>query len=154
MSLLSLPLEETRATLESLVDKTEYGPLIVNALAKENPAKYLEALCDIVRHDRCPEHWWGGSIPWGVSWDILFDYVRSRPAEMKHGRLNQVLDALESPEYFSSSEPRDLYALYVQQGMTERAKSFRESCRRRLTYDIDYFFKMVDENPGVYQRNR
>ena len=43
---------------------------------------------------------------------------------------------------------------YLQQGMTERAKSFREKCGKRLTYDIEYFFKMVDENPQTYQRER
>ncbi len=73
---------------------------------------------------------------------------------MKQGRLDDVLDALESPAYFSSSEPRDLYALYLQQGMIERAKSFREKCGKRLTYDVHYFFKMVDENPHGYQRER
>jgi hypothetical protein len=61
---------------------------------------------------------------------------------------------MESPRYYSSSEPRDLYALYRQRNMTKRAKSFREKCRKRLTYDIDYYFKMVDENPNRYQRNR
>ncbi len=154
MSLLSLPLESTRATMEANLEHSEYRPLFVNALARDNPQKYLEALSDIIRHDRRPEHWWGGSIPWGVSWNLLFDYAQQRPAELKQGKLNDILDAMESPDYFSSSEPRDLYALYVQQGMTARAKTFRAACRKRLTYDIDYFFDQVDKSPETYQRNR
>ncbi|HZL89583.1 MAG TPA: hypothetical protein VFB96_14560, partial [Pirellulaceae bacterium] len=58
-----------------------------------------------------------------------------------------------APTYYSSSEPRDLYALYVQKGLTERAGSFRAACKKALPYDIDYYFKMVDENPALYQRN-
>jgi HEAT repeat protein len=152
MSLLSLPTKETRKTLEALIDQTEYRPLIVNALAAENPRPYLDALADIIRHDRRPEHWWGGSIPWGVSWDILFKLVQSHPAEMKEGKLDSTLDALESPTYFSSSEPRDLYALYLQQHMTKRAAAFREVCKKRVNYDMDYYFKMVDEHPNQYRR--
>ena len=68
------------------------------------------------------------------------------------GKLNNVLDALESPEYFSSSEPRDLYAMYVQHHMNKRAKEFRASCRKRTTYDIDSYFKMVDQSPDAYRR--
>jgi hypothetical protein len=152
ISLLSLPINDTRATLEALADRSEYRPVFVNAVAAQNPRPYLNALIDIVRHDRRPEHWWGGSIPWGVSWDILFKFARSHPGEMKQGKLNNVLDALESPEYFSSSEPRDLYAMYVQQHMNKRANEFRASCRKRITYDIDYYFKMVDQSPDTYRR--
>jgi HEAT repeats len=153
LSLLSFSLDSTRAMLEAHVAHPEFGPLIVNALAREKPGEYLDALCKIVRENLCPTNWWGGSIPSGVSWDILFDYAQSRPAEVKQGKLDDVLDALESPDYFSSSAPRDLYALYVQLGLTERAKSFRETCRKRLSYDIDYYFKMVDESPNTYRRN-
>jgi len=152
ISLLSLPINDTRATLEALADHSEYRPVFVNALAAENPRPYLDALIDIVRHDSRPEHWWGGSIPWGVSWDILFKFARSHPGEMKEGKLNHVLDALESPKYFSSSEPRDLYAMYVQQNMNKRASEFRASCRKRITYDIDYYFKMVDRSRDTYRR--
>lgn len=152
ISLLSLPMSDTRATLEALADRSEYRPVFVNALAADNPQPYLDALVDIVRHDRRPEHWWGGLIPWGVSWEILFKFARSHPGEMRAGKLNNVLDALESPEYYSSSEPRDLYAMYLQQHMTKRANEFRASCRKRMTYDIDYFFKQVDQNPDSYRR--
>ena len=58
----------------------------------------------------------------------------------------------KGPAYSSSSEPRDLYALYLQRGLTDRARAFRAACRKALTYDIDYYFKMVDENPAQYQR--
>ncbi len=153
LSLLSFPLDGAQMTLQANLEHPEYGCLIVNALARDNPEMYLEPLCEIVRKNLLPKHWWGGSTPWGVSWNILFKYVQSRPAEeLKKGKHKEVLETLESPRYFSSSEPRDLYALYIQRGMTEQAKSFRQRCRKRLTYDIDYYFKQVDESPDTYQR--
>lgn len=71
-----------------------------------------------------------------------------------------MLDALEIPlargepggGFFSSSEPRDLYALYLQRGLTGRARAFRRACKNALSYDIDYYFDMVDKNPQTYQR--
>jgi len=55
-------------------------------------------------------------------------------------------------KWYSSSEPRDLYALYLQRGLTDRAKAFRDHCRSTFTYDIDYFFKMAEKSPATYQR--
>jgi HEAT repeat protein len=153
LSLLSLPLKNTRASLEANSDHADYGPLFVNALAQANPEPYLDALADNVRRERVPQNWWGGHVPWGVSWEILFSYAQSHPAKLKSGRLDAVLDALESPDYYSSSEPRDLYALYLQNGLSQRAAKFRKACRQRLSYDIDYFFNMVDERPDTYRRD-
>ena len=35
----------------------------------------------------------------------------------------------------------------MQRGLTERAKKFRATCVKNITYDIDYYFKQVDERP-------
>jgi hypothetical protein len=59
-----------------------------------------------------------------------------------------------APTYYSSSEPRDLYALYVQKGLAARAQAFRAQCKKAITYDIDYYFKQVDEHPSHYTRAR
>lgn len=162
MSLLSFSLESNRDILEKNVRHAEYGPLFVNALATKDAQPYVDQLSDIIRHNRQPKNWWGGRVPWGVSWENLFRYAQRQTSEkLKAGELDKVLDALEipsrglenAPTYYSSSEPRDLYALYVQKGLTERAGSFRAACKKALPYDIDYYFKMVDENPALYQRN-
>jgi hypothetical protein len=36
--------------------------------------------------------------------------------------------------------------------MTERAMKFRQEAKKAASYDLDYFFKMVDENPSLYKR--
>jgi hypothetical protein len=161
MSLLSFSVDASRAILERNVEHPEFAPLFVNALASRDPKPYLDKLGDIIRANRQPKNWWGGRIPWGVSWEILYRYAQQQPDEtLKEAAFATVLDALEypasggekGPAYYSSSEPRDLYALYVQHGMTDRARAFRAACRKVLTYDIDYYFKMVDQNPAQYRR--
>jgi hypothetical protein len=161
LSLLSFSLDQNRDVLKANLNHPQYKSVFVNALARETPQPYLGELAEIIRTKRQPEQWWGGSIPWGVSWNILFKYAQGRPpAAWKDGQLDSILDALEypasgdpkGPSYYSSSEPRDLYAMYVQRGLLDRAKKFRAACKRAVSYDIDYFFDMVDKNPGTYQR--
>jgi hypothetical protein len=159
MSLLSFSLEESKAALTAHLDHKQYHPLFVNALAQNDPEPYLEPLCQVIRTNRVPEDWWGGFVPWGDSWNVLYKYVQAQPAaKLETPKLKPVLDALEfpatgnpnGPDYYSSSEPRDLYAFYVQRGLTDRAKAFRALCKKTITYDIDYYFNMVDERPGDY----
>lgn len=163
LSLLSFSLKHNRAELTARVRHPQFRSLFVNALARETPEAYLSDLCEIIHKDLQPKDWWGGRIPWGVSWELLFRYAQEQTKEKpKRGDLDKVFEALESPasgkdgrsRYYSSSEPRDLYALYVQRGLADRAKKFRAACKKGLSYDIDYFFKMVDENPGQYERAR
>ena len=51
-----------------------------------------------------------------------------------------------------TAEPRDIYAFYLQRALTERAKKFREAARKAASYDLDYYFKRVDQNPSLYKR--
>lgn len=44
------------------------------------------------------------------------------------------------------------YAFYLQRGMTERAKKYREAARKAVSYDLDYYFNQVDQNPSPYKR--
>jgi HEAT repeat protein len=159
MSLLSFSLDHSREALEANVKHPQYRALFVNALAKPDPEPYLTDLAEIVRKKLEPEDWWGGRIPWGVSWELLMKHARKVTRDDPNAaNLTLVLDALEypasgdakGPQFYSSSEPRDLYALYVQRGMKPRAEKFRAVCKKAITYDIDYYFKMVDENPSQY----
>lgn len=161
LSLLSFSLEDSREALTAHLNHKNYHPVFVNALAHNDAEPYLEPLCQVIRQNRTPENWWGGFVVWGDSWNVLYQYAYSQPAEkLSSAKLKPVLDALEfpatknpkGPNFYSSSEPRDLYALYVQRGLTDRAKAFRELCKRNITYDIDYYFKEVDERPNDYGR--
>jgi hypothetical protein len=95
----------------------------------------------------------GGQIPALTAWEILFKYLQSQPAKTpRSGKLDRYLDALEQVGDYSSSEPRDIYAFYILSGMPDRAKKFREKANRVASYDLDYFFKQVDQNPTHYKR--
>ena len=150
-TMMSFPIEKTRSKFQKHVKHPEYGCLFVNVLAAENPEDYLEELGQVIRTDPHPKGWWGGRVPWGVSWELLFKY-----AQQHRGNIDDVLDSLESPvrdfegsNHFSSSQPRDLYALYVQRGM-RRAKSYRKAVNEKTSYDMEYYFKQVDERPDSY----
>jgi hypothetical protein len=150
LSLLSFaPRDAERALTANLT--TEFRPLFINALARSDPKPYLPLLAEVIERQLQPTNWWGGSIPAGDSWAILYGFVKSRPAdELTSGELDRSLDALERMQWFSSSEPRALYALYLSRGLPARAQQFREATRKSLSYDIDYFFDMADKNPEAY----
>jgi hypothetical protein len=150
LSLLSFPLDQSRAVMAANL-KSDFRPLFVNALARVDPQPYLAILGEVIEKRLVPNDWWGGAIPAGDSWSILFGYVRARPAsELSAGKFDASLDALERMEWFSSSEPRDLYALYLRRGLTARAKRFRTATKKALSYDIDYYFDMADKDPSAY----
>ncbi|MBW1807380.1 MAG: HEAT repeat domain-containing protein [Deltaproteobacteria bacterium] len=161
LSLLSFSVTHNQKILEANLEHPQFKSLFINALAGQDPKPYLESLGLIIRKGLRPDHWWGGRVPWGISWEILFFYAQKQPAQdLKTKTMNGVFDSLESPladnpdspKYYSSSEPRDLYALYLQRGLEKRARKFRQACKKVLSYDIDYYFDMVDKNPSTYQR--
>lgn len=161
ISLLSLPHEHSRGSLLAHRRHDPFGPLFINALAHYDPAPYLDELSGIVETRPVPRSWWGGFTPWADSWDMLFNYVQAQPEEdLRGGKFDRVLRALEAPaagadgrmKYYSSSEPRDLYALYLQRGMKERAQAFRTLCERTSGYDIGQFFAEVVRDPGRFTR--
>jgi hypothetical protein len=131
----------------------EFQPLFLIALAREKPADYLDLLVKAIKERTGPKDFWGGELPAFTAWQILFRYLQSQSEEeIRSGRFNRCLDALERVGDYSSSEPRDLYAFYLQRGMTERAAKFRRAMKKVASYDIDYYFKQVDENPAQYKR--
>jgi len=157
MSLLSFsPANESVARiLRANIQNEEFSTLFLNALAVNNPKDYLDALAAAIGHDANPANWWGGTLPSLESWEILFKYLRSQPVDqITSGKFDRYLDAIEIIKgNYSSSEPRDIYAFYVQRGMTARAAKYRHAAEKSAGYDLDYFFKQVDKNPSVYNRN-
>ncbi len=150
LSLLSFAIDQAAAVMKAHLG-SDHRALFVNALARRDPQPYLPLLAEVIEKQLQPADWWGGRIPAGDSWSILFAHVKSRPAaELTAGKLDRSLDALERMKWFGSSEPRDLYALYVRRGMTARAKRFRDAVRKAVTYDMDVYFDQVDRSPSTY----
>jgi hypothetical protein len=155
MSLLSFsPKDKVISDIfQANVENDEFKPLFLIALARGNPAGYLDALASAVEQRTEPKNWWGGQIPAFTAWEILFRYLQGLPPEtLRSGKLDPYLDAMEKVGNYSSSEPRDIYAFYLQRGMTERAQKYREASKKAASYDLDYYFKQVDANPSLYTR--
>jgi HEAT repeat protein len=151
LSLLSFAPRDAEPVLTANL-ALEFRPLFINALARGDPQPYLPLLAEVIEQRLQPTNWWGGFIPAGDSWAILYSFVKTRPsAELASGELDRSLDALERMEWFSSSEPRALYALYLSRGLLARAQQFREATRKSWPYDdIDYYFDMADKDPQTY----
>ena len=155
MSLLSFsPKNKTIAGIfRANLDNEEFKPMFLIALAREKPADYLDGLASAVEKNTSPKNFWGGQIPAFAAWEILFRYLQGQPPEtLKSGKLDRYLNAMEKVGNYSSSEPRDIYAFYLQHGMTERAEKFRATAKKAASYDLDYYFKEVDGNPSQYKR--
>ncbi len=150
LSLLSFAPSEGEPVLRANL-ALEFRPLFINALARADPRPYLPLLAEVIEQQLQPTNWWGGFMPAGDSWAILYGFVKSRPApELASGALDRSLDALERMQWFSSAEPRALYALYLSRDLPARAQRFRDATRKSLPYDIDYFFDMADRDPASY----
>lgn len=155
VSLLSLsPKKEAVACVfRANLGNKEFEPLFLNALAREEPGRYLDALEQVLESKVSPNNWSGGEIPAFTTWKILFKHLQSQSVEnLQSGKWDHALDALEKVGNYSSSEPRDIYAFYLLSGMPERARKYRERANMAASYDLDTFFKQVDRNPSNYKR--
>jgi hypothetical protein len=150
LSLLAFAIDQAGGVMKANLG-SDFRPLFVNALARRDPQPYLELLAEVIEKRLQPSDWWGGAIPAGDSWAILFGYVKRRPAaELAAGKLDRSLDALERMQWFGSSEPRDLYALYLRRGLPARARQFRDAMRKSASFNMDYYFDMADKSPETY----
>ena len=138
VSLLSMPLTDTREILRLHKSDTNYGCLFINALARNEVALYIEDMRRIIREDPTPHYWWGdrgsafelGRIPARESWDILFGYLRAQPAEeLKNRKFDPVFDALEELRRHSVVEPGSLRGFYKDHGLTNRTDELRQATR-------------------------
>lgn len=157
MSLLSFsPQEPQIATVfRDNLKNAEFAPLFLLALARDQPGEYLDGLAEVVERQTQPGNGSNGQISAFTAWELLFKYLQARPAQtVVSGRYDRYLDAMEKVGNYSSSEPRDIYAFYVQRGMTERAKRYRQAANKAAAYDLDYYFKQVDASPSTYTRGR
>lgn len=145
--------EAVARVFRAQLGKREFAPLFLNALAREDPEPYLDALAQVLEDRIEPTNWGGGEDPMFMSWTLVFRYVQAQPPEtLRSGKLDRCLDALEKGGDGSFSRPGDIYALYLLSGTPERAKKFREKAKKAASYDMDHLFKQVDQNPALYRR--
>ena len=140
------------AALKADLKNPESKPLSLLALARDNPGAHLDDLAQIITEKTTPTNWTGGEIPAFTAWKLLFKFLRAQPAaEVRSGKWDHYLDVLEKVGDYSSSEPRDIYAFYLQRGLPKRAAKYRAAVKKTASYDMDYYFNMVDQNPDNYQ---
>lgn len=150
LSLVSFPLDEAASVMKANL-ASDFRPVFVNALARSDPQPYLGMLAEIIEQQRQLVNWWGGALPATESWEILFGFVKSRPAaELAAGKLDPSLDTLERMHWFGSGGPTELYALYLSRGLVSRAKQFRETTHKSVPFDMEIYFNRVDQNPAAY----
>jgi len=143
--LISFAPEKIRPVLQRNINHPDFMPLFVNVLAESDIESYRDLLVKIIQNRSEPDFYWGGRVPYARSWDLLFQYLRKQSAyTLKSGAMDKYLHALENTDFWGSNEPRDLYALYVRKGMSDRAQSFRRRCRENLAWNMDHFFDRVD----------
>jgi HEAT repeats len=150
LSLESFPLDQAAPIMRANLS-SEFRSVFINALAQENPQRYLAELTELM-HQEPRAVIGGGSFSPHESWRILFNFIKARPpAELTAGKFDLSLDALERMHWSSSGEPTELYALYVSRGLVPRAKKFREMARKSTPFfDLDIYFDRVDRNPEAY----
>ncbi len=140
--------------LKADLDNPETHPLTLLTLARDNPVPYLEQLAKVVEQKPEPKNWGGGEIPAFTAWKLLFKHLRAQPPEdIRSGKWDRYLDVLEQVGSYSSSEPRDIYAFYLQRKMPKRAAKYREQAKKNAGYDLDYFFNEVDKSAETFQGN-
>jgi len=154
MSLLSFsPKDDSVAAIfKANLNNQEFTPLFLLALARENPAPYLDGLVKEMEQNAVPANWAGGETPWFAARQILFKYLQAQPFEqVTSGKLDRYLDAIDKAALNTNGVPIYIYAFYVQRGMTERAKTFRQAAKKAFPYLPDASFNQVDKNPLLYK---
>ena len=153
MSLLSFSPKDKRIAKifqDNLANK-EFAVLFLVALCRENPAVHLDFLIRETTAKTDPTNWPGGEVPAYETAHLLFKYLKTQPAaDLQSGKYDRALDALEiwKPNY--SVDPQFVYALEVKDGLADRAKKFRAAANKASPYDLEIYFKRVDQNPDVY----
>lgn len=149
LSLKSFGPVEAGEILKANRNHPDFRSVYVNTLAEKNPKPYLEDLAEIIEKRLEPPNFWGGRIPYVLSWDILFKYLGGQNADtVRSGKFDKYLDALEGAKFHGSSEPRDLYKFYVTRGMAERARKFRAKCNETVSFNMEIYFERVDKEYG------
>lgn len=143
-ALTAFPVAQTGKILRANLADPEFKSIFVVTLAEENPAPYRAALIEIIQKRLVPPEF-SGNLPDATAWDILFAQAGSQSRTvLASGAWDAALHALETAQFGSSSEPRDLYAFYISHGLTGRAHQFRLACKKTIPFDMEPYFSAVD----------
>jgi HEAT repeat protein len=146
LALLSFDLQAAGRILKAHLADRAYSVAFTNALAESEPAAYRDALVAILKANPAPGATLPGQIPMYTAWDILMNYVTTlEPAELRAGKFDTYLDALETPPNIGSSPYQTLYRFYHERGLLNRMQTFRTKARAQVTgYDLDFYLRQID----------
>jgi HEAT repeat protein len=149
ISLISFEAKDAADILKTFVKEPDFHATFVNALALDDPKPWLDDLAEIVSNNLEPKLHLVSQMPVYTSWQILKADMESRPAtELASGKLDKYLDALDVPPNIGSGPFQEMYRMYREKGLNDRAAQFRVKAKKRISgYDIDYFFKQIDASP-------
>lgn len=146
LALLSFDPRDAGRILKSHLADRAYSVVFTNALAEDDPAAYRDALVAILKANPGPEANLPGQIPAYTAWDILMNDITTLDrAELRAGKFDKYLDALETPPNIGSSPYQTLYRFYHEHGLRTRMQTFRTKALTQVTgYDLDDYFKQID----------
>jgi HEAT repeat protein len=150
ISLLSFDAKTVAPILKEHLRDARYRVFFINALADANPAVYRDDLAAILTDRKPgPETSLTGQIPSYTAWDILMTHISTCDVgDIRAGRFDKYLDALETPPNIGSRPFQTLYQFYHDNGLTDRMQSFRaKALKQETSYDLDYYFKQIDGRP-------
>jgi len=145
-SLISFDPKRAEAVLKPRLTDERYFVPFANALAEGDPAAYRDELVRIIAAKPNPAENLTNQMPDYTAWEILMNYISGcKVADIRAGKLDQYLDALESPPNTGSSPYQTLYRFYHDHQLADRMTSFRQkAAKQNLGYDIDMYFKQID----------
>ena len=119
ISLLSFDPQVAAPILKTHLQDKQYSVAFTNSLAEADPAAYRDDLVAILKANPGPETTLTGQVPTYTAWDILMTYVTTvDAADLRAGKFDAYLEALESPPNIGSSPYQTLYRFYHDQGLT------------------------------------
>ena len=135
VSLLSFDMQLSAPILKTHLRDTRYRITFIDALASMDPALYRDDLAAILTERNLES---GNSLPGQnpsyTAWDILMTYISACDVgEIRAGRFDKYLDALETPPNIGSSPFQTLYQFYHDKGLTDRMQSFRAKALKEET---------------------
>jgi len=128
LSLLSFDPKLSKDVLLAHRKDADFKSVFINALAVGDAGAYLDDLVEIIQKRLEPRDFWGGLMPWCVSWEILFEYVgRHTGEQLQSGKLDKYLDALERAHTLNVRNFRNsLLELSERNGLAQRARRIRQ----------------------------
>lgn len=148
LSLLSFDPRVAGPILKAHIRDKPYSVAFINALAEADPAAYRDYLVAILKSDPPPESNLSGQVSSFTAWEVLMKYITTvDAADLRAGKFDTYLDALETPPNVGSGPYQTLYQFYHDRGLTARTQSFPPKARTQVQgYSLDEFFKEIDRH--------